>query len=308
MRNQREIEALREELTKVNYYNDAMNKENLQSHAQLDESESLKIQILGEKDKEIESLQYLNSSLNDRIEDLRKDIQKLGSTNKEISQYKQEAYKELERYKILNSDLNQKNSDLLIRTNELQSAHAKDVSQRNLTKSLESQLEAAGTANGDLRNMIFILEKSKEDLIIKNSLDTEENSRSLQKDIASKDAALKDNLTKIRYLEEKNVKIDKLERDVLKWKNSYEETKQKVNELVSMNKKESYRFYENQCKIITEDYEQIIGELRTEVTSLKDTKKQSGVQHGKYFLVSENSKSLEKLKGKIEYQDKLIIQ
>jgi hypothetical protein len=284
MRNQKEIEALREQLTKVNYYNDQMNRENLQSQAQLDESESLKIQILGEKDKEIESLQNLNSSLNDRIEDLRKDIQKLGSTNKEISQYKQETYKELERYKILNSDLNQKNSELLIRTNELQSAHAKDVSQRNLTKSLESQLEAAGTANGELRNMIFILEKSKEDLIIKNSLDTEENSRSLQKDLASKDAALTENLTKIRYLEEKNLKIDRLERDVLKWKNSYEETKQKVNELVSMNKKESYRFYENQCKIITEDYEQIIGELRTEVTSLKDTKKQSDVQHGKYFL------------------------
>jgi hypothetical protein len=285
MRNQKEIEALREQLIKVNYYNDAMNRENLQSQAQLDESESLKIQILGEKDKEIESLQNLNSSLNDRIEDLRKDIQKLGSTNKEISQYKQETYKELERYKILNSDLNQKNSELLIRTNELQSAHAKDVSQRNLTKSLESQLEAAGTANGELRNMIFILEKSKEDLIIKNSLDTEENSRSLQKDLASKDAALTENLTKIRYLEEKNLKIDRLERDVLKWKNSYEETKQKVNELVSMNKKESYRFYENQCKIITEDYEQIIGELRTEVTSLKDTKKQSDVQHGKYFLL-----------------------
>ena len=283
MKSQKEIEALREQLTKVNYCNDEMNRENIQSHAQLDESESLKIQILGEKNKEIESLQCLNGSLNDRIEDLRKDIQKLGSTNKEISQYKQDSYKELERYKILNSDLNQKNNELLIRANELQSAHAKDVSQRNLTFNLESQLEASSKANSELRNMIFMLEKSKEDLIIKNSLDTEENCRSLQKDLATKDAALTENHQKIRYLEEKNIKIDKLERDVLKWKNSYEETKQKVNDLVSMTKNESHKFYEKQCKVITEDYEQTIGELKDDVTRLKDTKKQSDVQHGKYF-------------------------
>ena len=85
----------------------------------------------------------------------------------------------------------------------------------------------------------------------------------------------------ICYLETKVEKFEMLEKDVCKWRNSYEETKIKVNELVTMSKQESYKYYESQCKTLTGDYEKIISECHKQVQTFKDSKQEAIAENEK---------------------------
>ena len=170
----------------------------------------------------------------------------------------------------------------------------------------------------ELEKMVSIIQKDKEDLVIKMSMQVEEklsaleiklkkgfndelynktsqienldkkildynsNEKNWSKVGEEKNSLIVELTSKIGYLEKKNERVDVLEKDVFRWKNSYEETKNKINELLRQNKEENHKNYETKCNNLKQEYETIIEQYQKQADSTNRSKSENGTKEEKY--------------------------